>query len=65
MNEEEENSLKASPLTLIGALKAPIEGEEVERRRERKRAKAVEVPREPVPTIEHDEESYSKKTWGF
>ena len=35
--EEEEKSLKASPLTLIGALKASIEGEEVERIRKRKR----------------------------
>ena len=35
--EEEEKSLKASPLTLTGALKASIEGEEVERIRKRKR----------------------------
>ena len=30
-NEEEEKSPKASPLTLTGALKAPVEGKEVER----------------------------------
>ena len=36
-NEEDENSPKASPLTLSRALKALVEGEEVERGRKRKR----------------------------
>ena len=61
VNEEEEKSPKASPLTLTEALKALVEGEEVERTRKRKRAEAMEVPREPVPTTEHEEESDSQE----
>ena len=54
--EEEEKSPKASP-TLTRALKAPIEGEKVERRRKRKRT--GKQPREPVPTVEAEEENDS------
>ena len=56
-NEEEEKSLKASQLTLTRALKALVEGEEIERRRKRKRTE--EHPRELVPTIEAKEDSDS------
>ena len=39
VNEEEEKSPKASPLTLNGALEALVVGEEVERIRKMKRTK--------------------------
>ena len=62
-NEEEEKSPKASPLTLTGALKASVEGEKVKRRRKRKRIE--ERPKEPIPTIEGEEESNSEENGGF
>ena len=61
-NEEEEKIPKASPLTLTGALNAPIEGKEVERRRKKKRTE--EQPKEPVPTLEVEEERDSKERGG-
>ena len=61
-NEQEEKSLKASSLTLIGALKALVEGEEVERRRKRKRTE--KQPRKPIPTIEVEKESDSEERGG-
>ena len=62
-NEEEEKSPKTSRLTFIGALKARVEGEKVERIRKRKRTE--EQPRETVPTVEAEEESYSEENEGF
>ena len=64
---EEEKCLKASPLTLTGIIKGPIEGEEGEKRQSRKRKKTeiVEVPREPVPTTKPIEESDSEKKGGY
>ena len=49
--EDEEKSLEASPLTLTGVLKTPVEEEEVERIRKRKMVEK-EQPRELVPTVE-------------
>ena len=65
MNEEEEKIPKASPLTLIGALKAVVKGKKVERKRKRKRAKVMEVPKELVHRIEHEEESDSQEIGRF
>ena len=62
VNEEEEKSPKATPLTLIGALKAPVGGEEIERIRKRKRTE--EQLREPVPTVEAEEDNDSAKERG-
>ena len=59
---------KASPLTLTGIIIGPIEGEESqikEKRKKRKRAKAMEVPREPVSTTKHEEEIHSEEREGF
>ena len=50
MVEDEEKSLKPSPLTLTGVLKTPVKGEEVERIRKRRRIE--EQPRETIPTVE-------------
>ena len=61
-NEEEEKIPKAFPLTLTGALNAPVEGKEVERRRKKKRTE--EQPKEPVPTLEVEEESDSEERRG-
>ena len=52
--EDEEKSLKASHLTLIGVLKTPTEGEEEERIRKRRRKE--EQYRETVPTVEAEVE---------
>ena len=52
--EDEEKSTKASPLTLIGVLKTPVEGEEVERIRKRRRTK--EQPRKTILIVEAEEE---------
>ena len=59
-NEDEENSPKASPLTLTGVLKPPIEGEEVERIRKRKIVE-TEQPRESVPLVEAEAELKHEK----
>ena len=64
---KEERCLKASPLTLTGITKGPIEGEEGERRekgKKRKRVEVMEVPKEPIPTTEHEEESDSEERGG-
>ena len=61
-NEEEKKSLKAAPLTLTGALKALVEGEEVKRRRKRKITE--ERPKEPIPALEVKEQSDSEKMGG-
>ena len=54
MVENEKKSSKASPLTLTRVLKTPVEGEEVERIRKRRRTE--EQPREIVPTVEAEGE---------
>ena len=50
-NEMKEKFPRSSPLTLTGVLKAPVQGEEVERTRKRKREN-LELQGEAVPTIE-------------
>ena len=52
--EDEEKSLKASPLTLTRVHKSPVEGVEVERIRKRKRTE--EQPRETVHVEEAEGE---------
>ena len=59
---EEQRCPKASPLSLTGALKAPIKNEEDEKRSKRKRR--VEQPREPVPTEVAKEETSSEQRGG-
>ena len=44
-DDVEKKSLKASPLTVIGALKVLVEDEEVERIKKRKKVEAAAVPR--------------------
>ena len=64
---KEEKCSKASPLTLIGITKGPVEGEEEERienSRKRLRAKTVEVPKEPVLRTEHAVESDNEEGEG-
>ena len=56
---EEERCLKASPLSLIGALKALVESDEGERRRKMKRI--IVQPREPAPTVVAEEEMSSEE----
>ena len=55
-SETEEKYPRSSPLTLTGVLKAPAQGEEVERTRKRKRA-ASELLREAAPTAEEELET--------
>ena len=64
---EEEKCLKASPLTLAGIIKGPVEDEEGEKRqiRKRKRVEIVEVPKEPVSTTKPIEESDSEERGGY
>ena len=54
-----EKCSRSSPITLTGALKAPVQGEEVERIRKRKRATS-ELKREATLTIEEELETEEK-----
>ena len=60
---EEETCPNASPLSLIGALKALVENEEEERRRKKKRT--VEQLRGLVPTVVAEEEMSGKEMGAF
>ena len=55
---EKERCPKAPPITLTGITKGLVESEEGEKRRKIKRI--VEVPKEPVPTSEHEELIHSE-----
>ena len=57
--EDKEKSPKAFPLTPTGVLKTPIEGEEVERIKKRRRTE--EQPRETVLVVEAEEEFVNEK----
>ena len=61
MAEDEEKSMKASPLTLTRVLKTSAKGEEVERII--KRRKAEEQHRETVPTVEVEREFEIEERW--
>ena len=64
---EEERCSKAFPLSLTGALKAPVESEEGERRensRKRKSAETVEVSKEPAPITVPSKKSVIVKKGG-
>ena len=63
-NEDEEQSPKASPLTLIGLLKSPVEGEEEKRIRKRKMVETKQ-PREPVLTVEDEDELEHEERGGL
>ena len=63
MAEDEENSPKASPLTLSKVLKTLSEGEEVERIRKIRRIE--EQPRETIPIVEAEEEFINEEMGGF
>ena len=56
-----------APLTLTGIPKAPVEGEEEDRRQsiKRKRVETVEQPRDPAPTIKLTEERSSEERGAF
>ena len=66
MVEDEDKSLKASHITLIGVLKTPKEDEEVERIKKRRRIE--EQPRETISKVEaegefgNEERGFSKIT---
>ena len=62
---EEERCPKSSPLTLTEITTSPVEGERREKGKKRKIAEVVEVPRELVPTTEHEEEIHSEERGGF
>ena len=63
-SETEDKCLKASPITLIGVLKTPAEGEEVERIKKRKTMEK-EQSRETVPTVEAEEEFENEERGGI
>ena len=55
-SETEEKCPRSSPLTLTGVIKAPIQGEEVERTKKRKR-ETLELQREVAPPAEEELET--------
>ena len=62
-SETGEKCPRFSPLTLTGVLKAPVQGEEVERTRKRKMTTS-ELQGEVVPTVEERLETEKKKGRG-
>ena len=60
---ENEKCPKASPFTLTGITKGPVENEEEERRRKRKIT--MEQPREPFLIVEAEDESENKESGGY
>ena len=66
---EEKRCPKASSLTLVGVLKAPVESEEEKRKEKptikRKRVETAEQPKEPAPTTVFEKEASTEEREDF